>query len=528
KLEAPVFKSAPADTAITFKVEQVAGADQGDWIGAISLSGEGAPVIATATAREVHLASGASLPFPGGQSNTRPGTHSILPVDFNYDFKTDLVLTGDGGVRFFRQDSPSVFKDVTSETKLPAAILNKSTESAWSADIEADGDLDIVLSAAYSVPTVLRNNGDGSFTEIQPFPNIEGLRDFAWADLDADGDPDAAIIDGPLQLHVFSNERQGQFTERAVPGPVLANAIAVMDVDNDGVLDLLAVQSGGAIMRLSDKDHGLDWVRTEIAKLPKPPNFSISGPLNFEIADVDNNGGLDLLILSSYPPPIPVNCAPPCNAGALIWLNDGNGKFNLMENPAWSERVFDVADVNNDGRLDLLGVTREGRPLQAINQGSKNYHWQIVRPRASNAVGDQRINPFGVGGEMEIRSGLLVQKQPITGPMLHFGLGEQTSADVIRVTWPNGTVRADFEVKADQDVVTEQRLKGSCPFLFAYNGKQMEFVKDAVPWGSAIGLRINTLGTASVAATEEWYKIGREQLVPRDGYYDLRITAELW
>jgi hypothetical protein len=49
-----------------------------------------------------------------------------------------------------------------------------------------------------------------------------------------------------------------------------------------------------------------------------------------------------------------------------------------------------------------------------------------------------------------------------------------------------------------------------------------------VPWGSAIGLRINTLGTASVAATQEWYKISRDQLVPRDGYYDLRITADLW
>ena len=32
----------------------------------------------------------------------------------------------------------------------------------------------------------------------------------------------------------------------------------------------------------------------------------------------------------------------------------------------------------------------------------------------------------------------------------------------------------------------------------------------------------------SIAATEEWYKIGRDQLVPHDGYYDLRITAELW
>ena len=64
--------------------------------------------------------------------------------------------------------------------------------------------------------------------------------------------------------------------------------------------------------------------------------------------------------------------------------------------------------------------------MQAINQSSKNYHWQVVRPHAVQAVGDQRINPFGVGGEIEIRSGLLVQKQPITGPQLHFGLGEQT------------------------------------------------------------------------------------------------------
>ena len=107
-----------------------------------------------------------------------------------------------------------------------------------------------------------------------------------------------------------------------------------------------------------------------------------------------------------------------------------------------------------------------------MNHGSKNYHWQVVRPHAKQAVGDQRINPFGVGGEIEIRSGLLVQKQPINGPQLHFGLGNQTSAEVVRVVWPNGTVRAEFGVKADQEVVTEQRLKASCPFLFAYNGNE--------------------------------------------------------
>jgi len=41
------------------------------------------------------------------------------------------------------------------------------------------------------------------------------------------------------------------------------------------------------------------------------------------------------------------------------------------------------------------------------------------------------INPFG-WARIEIRSGLLVQKQPITGPQLHFGLGEQTETEVVR------------------------------------------------------------------------------------------------
>ena len=215
--------------------------------------------------------------------------------------------------------------------------------------------------------------------------------------------------------------------------------------------------------------------------------------------------------------------------GGLVWLSDETGNFKLLEQPVDLGQAFDVADLNSDGRLDLIGFAgNKNQPQQAINHSTKNYHWQVVRPHASQASGDQRINPFGVGGEMELRAGLMLQKQPITGPLLHFGLGEQTSADVVRVVWPNGTVRAEFDVKADQEVVTEQRLKASCPFLYAFNGQRMEFLKDTAPWGSAIGLRINTLGSAKIAATGEWYKIGREQLVPHDGYYDLRITAELW
>ena len=501
RLETPVFRVAPADTAVQFKPEPLSGTTDGtNWAGAFSLNGEGTPVIATASAQEVRLASGASLSFRGG--SFRP---AILPVDFNYDFKVDLVVASEGGLRFFRQESAEKFTDVTAATKLPAEILNGNYTGAWAADIEADGDLDIVLGSSQQ-HKVLRNNGDGTFVEIRPFSGISVVNDFAWGDIDADGDPDAAMIDEAGTLKVFTNERQGFFTARAVPSN-LGNlaGVAIAELNNDSVLDLVVANNTGMITRLSHKDNDAGWDQSELAKAA-----DVGGPPRMWAADLDNNGGLDLVW------------------GSNVLLSDENGKFTQLQTGLEQQRLEGVADVNGDGRLDLLAISTEGKPIRAINTGSKNYHWQVVRPRAVQATGDQRINSFGIGGEMEIRAGLLVQKQPITTPVVHFGLGEETAADVIRVTWPNGSVRADFEIKADQTVVTEQRLKGSCPFLFAWNGKQMEFVKDTVPWGSAIGLRINTLGTARVEATEEWYKISRDQLVPRDGYYDLRITAELW
>jgi len=521
RMESPVFKPAPTDTAIQFATQPVAdGNGHWNWIGAVQLGSAGVPIIAEANGREVHLSTGATLPFPGGPAGVPPSPEGVLQIDFNYDFKTDLVLAGAGGVRLFRQDSPSAFTDVSMQTKLPKSVTNAAYTGAWAVDIEADGDLDIVLGSTEGLPIVLRNNGDGTFLAIHPFAGVSGMRGFAWADLDGDGNPDAAIIDGAGRVHIFMNERQGQFRERPLPaGLPLVKAIAVADANNDGVLDLLAVQADGAIIRISDKNDRESWDIGEIARVPDAAK-NLAGEVRLHVADLDNNGAIDLFLA----PTKPASGA----AGALIWLGDDKGNFVPLDHPAGPDLVFDAADLKGDGKLDLVGLTADGAAVQAMNQGSKNYHWQLVRPHAVQAVGDQRINPFGIGGEIEIRSGLLVQKQPITGPQLHFGLGEQTEAEIVQVVWPNGTVRAEFGVKADTEIVTEQRLKASCPFLFAYNGKQMEFVKDAVPWGSAIGLRINTLGSAQIAATGEWYKIGRDQLVPHDGYYDLRITAELW
>ena len=158
---------------------------------------------------------------------------------------------------------------------------------------------------------------------------------------------------------------------------------------------------------------------------------------------------------------------------------------------------------------------------------SKGYHWQVFRPRAQENAGDQRINSFGIGGEIEIRSGLLTEKQVIAGTSVHFGLGTRTGVDVTRIVWPNGVVQADFERRANLTVVAEQRLKGSCPWVFADDGHGMKFVTDFL-WRSPLGLRINAQDTAGVAQTEDWVKVRGDQLAARNGSYDVRITAELW
>src|SRR5271156_3965558 len=377
RLEPPAFVPAPADTALTFTPQALsnpgansganAGAKRWEWIGAVPLGSAGPPVVAEANGREVRLSTGATFPFPGGTAGVAPLPEGILPIDFNYDFNNDLVLAGAGGVRLMRQDNPKLFTDVTAQAKLPQAVTRASYTGAWAVDIEADGDLDIVLGAKEGLPLVLRNNGDGTFTAIHPFPAVTGLRAFAWADFDGDGNPDAALVDGAGHLHVFHNERQAQFRELPLPAHFpLVKALNVADVDDDGVLDLLAVQVDGAIVRVSDKEEGKVLDVAEIARVPD----YLSGEVRLRVADLDNNGALDLFLTGA-------SLDTRRNAfGALIWLADEKGKFVLLEHPfgqaAAPALISDAADLSGNGRLDLLALTAEGGTLQAVNHGSNN------------------------------------------------------------------------------------------------------------------------------------------------------------
>jgi hypothetical protein len=165
--------------------------------------------------------------------------------------------------------------------------------------------------------------------------------------------------------------------------------------------------------------------------------------------------------------------------------------------------------------------------VRLLNRGTAAYHWKAIRTRGQATAGDQRINSFGLGGYIEARAGLLFQKQRLTGGPVHIGLGTHTTIDVARILWPNGVPQAEFGTSVDDVMMAEQRLKGSCPWVFSWDGTRMVFVTDFL-WRSPLGLRINAQDTAGVTQTEDWVKLRGDQLVPRDGIYDVRITAELW
>jgi ASPIC and UnbV len=243
-----------------------------------------------------------------------------------------------------------------------------------------------------------------------------------------------------------------------------------------------------------------------------PPTGVAVGQAHLVVADLDNNGAGDFVISSP--------------TATRIVLSGPAKSFRAIDARALPGGVTAAADLDGDGRLELIGRGDDGPRLIRV-KGQKQYHWQSIRLRAASATGDQRINSFGIGGEVEARTGLHAQKQLIAAPVVHFGLGGATSAEVARITWPNGFLQSEFDLAADSVIAASQRLKGSCPWLFAWNGEAMGFVTDFI-WRSPLGLRINAQATADVQMTEDWVRIRGDQLAARNGEYDLRITAELW
>ena len=516
----PAPNAAAPDTALTFRMEPATTAASGRqrWGGVVSLSGVGPPIVAASDGRVIRLlpAGGAQVVLGAAGPAAPPddrGRIAVLPADLNYDFRTDLVLAGPLGIKILRQMSAGErFTDVTSMSGLPADVLSSPAHDAWAADVDTDGDLDIVVASVDGAPVALRNNSDDTFALVRPFPGVERARGFVWADLDGEGVPDAAFLQADGAVRVFLNARGGSFRERAVPdGFPRAVAIAAAEATGDSLMDLVTLAADGAIVRLSYAAERDGWTHAELAR--SNPGVALdTDTAGLLVADLDNNAASDFVVAAPHV--------------STVVLAGPGGTFTALEKTVDLQATA-AADVNGDGRVDLVGLMADGRVGTASSRGQKAYHWQAIRPRAASVTGDQRINSFGIGGEVEVRTGIHVQRKLISSPVVHVGLGEATTSEVTRLLWPNGSLQSEFNLGSDTAIEATQRLKGSCPWLFAWDGREMRFVTDVL-WRSPLGLRINAQQTADVLMTEDRVKVRGDQLAPRDGAYDLRITAELW
>lgn len=483
-----------------------------DWVGAYGPTDENGVAALLASSGQVRLPDGTTLPFPGGGSLEPPAPHAVLALDYDSDFRADLALAGAGGFRLFRRSEGGGFLDVTGATGLPASRVRSGYRAVWAADLDLEGDLDLLLSRVGGGLEILRNDGDGTFTAVEWLRGLEGVRAFAWADLDGDGDPDPAFIDGEGTLRAFENRRGARFVEWSPPagvGPGLA--LIVGDPEADGRIGLVLLSEDGAIVLLTRTPGDRGWQTSRLATWDDLPSAAVGSPTTLFLQDLDNNGGLDLIASHGY--------------RTAVWLQSERREY---DRPAadLELQTFAVAPLSGGDRLDLLGLTREGDPTLAVSRTRRGYGWARLRPRAAATAGDQRINSFGIGGEVELRADLIFQKQPITGPLLHFGLGDRSVAELARILWPNGVVQAEFDLARGESIVATQRLKGSCPWVFAHDGQGMRFITDFL-WRSPLGMRINARQTA-VPMTEDRIKIPGDALAARDGGYEIRITAELW
>ena len=184
-----------------------------------------------------------------------------------------------------------------------------------------------------------------------------------------------------------------------------------------------------------------------------------------------------------------------------------------------------VGDYDNDGDLDLFFINSDGQLRVLQNNGGNQNNWIQVRLEGITA-GNNKVNRDGIGSKLEVKVGDLYQLQYVSEQVSHFGLGAFDAADVLRVVWTNGVPQNVITPQARQQILEKQVLKGSCPFLYVYDGEQYQFVTDLL-WRAPLGL-VTSMGFVAPDETKDFVKISSQQIQPKSGKYSIQITEELW
>lgn len=449
--------------------------------------------------------------------------------DYDNDGFPDLFIIAKGKNMLYRNDGNGAFEDVTRKANLD---METGGNRALFFDIDHDGDLDLYI--ARNGPNMLfRNNGDGTFDERAEKMLIDGgnmdSRDAAFGDFDEDGDIDLFVVNRNSENVLYTNQRQDQFKnsirEAGLDTDISSGAVAVGDYNNDGFLDLFIASLHGGNHQLylnaGEGRFAKDEKSEEIFK-------DLKSVIGYDAAflDFNNDGALDLLVAGES--------SEEDGRGVFLFHNNGIDNYDdvsyLLPEDLRSGRQIAVFDYNVDGDADIIITGLNGGIRLLRNDGGNLNHFVKIKLLGIR-TGSAKNNYFGIGAKVEMRSGDLYQTKVVTEPDILFGLGDRQKSDIIRITWTNGVPQNIFFPGADQSIIEAQVLKGSCPFLYTWNGNEHVFVKDIL-WRSALGMPLGIMGgTTAYAfsdASDDYYKIPGEHLKSRNGVYSIKVTSELW
>jgi hypothetical protein len=377
-------------------------------------------------------------------------------------------------------------------------------------DFDHDGDLDLLVGREGAASLFFENHG-AEWAERATARGLgggTGTSAGAAADFDDDGDLDILLTGRDAAPRLLLNRRAESFTDEArarVAGLPPARGVATFDADADGRFDLLLWGEGGS---------GL-WrnATSGFAAVPLPD--AVRGPWRAAAAgDFDNDGDADVALVRG-------------ETGELWLLRNRRERWSAdrMGVAAPAARRLFAGDLDHDGDLDLV-VAADGSARLWRNDGGNGNHWirLVLRGRIESSG---KNNSEGLHARIEARVGDRFQAAVGSGGVNHVGLGAARQADVLRVVWPNGIAQTWQMVAADRTLVEEQVLKGSCPFLYTWDGERFRFVTDLM-WPSPLGMIFADGTPAPHGSARDWVSIPDAALRPAGESLWIQVTEELW
>ena len=393
--------------------------------------------------------------------------------------------------------------------------------------------------------------------EPGPMPVVSATKaTFVDSPVDYAMDPQTAqltaIRDGVLAASksgVAIIDRAGKIKWR-LPSP--AYAAAAGDANNDGVLDIAVLSPTGVTLsgKVIDKglynsviwldyDHDNDQdllLLGETSKLlrnegdngfqPRPFPFAPGNALRATVLRVEpDSKALDVAIAYA-------------NGDTILYRDQLGGVYK----PQRAERspltpAFDLKnrglydflgafytaadDIDGDGRVDLWTLDATNKLQRRLNRTLPARNWITIQLEGVKSA------KLAFGAEIEVKAGKLYQKRFYSGAPLTFALGAHTQADTVRITWPNGLIQNEVRQPAKKAYFYKeaQRLSGSCPHIWTWNGREFQYITDVLgvaPLGASSGD-----GQYFPTDHDEYIQIPAAALAAKNGEYEIRITEEL-